>query len=252
MDDKADLNDNREERKAQSSLSSFFPTLSKSSNVGSTNQPKFTAITDIPGLYIITDFIDLKTEQSLMSEIDKNQWSNDLARRTQQYGFKYNYKSRRIDKTMQCEAIPEFIQPLLPKIAALTTSDFKNDEKTTEANAKQLFAQHIDQCIINEYKPGQGIGAHVDCTPCFKETVCSLSLNSAAAMVFANCKRRDLGKLEFHLPRRSLVLMTGPARYEWTHQIPSRRSDPQSGARRRRVSLTFRAVILDEANDKKQ
>lgn len=42
-----------------------------------------------------------------------------------------------------------------------------------------------------------------------------------------------------------LLILSGPARYDWTHEIPARKSDVINGARqprRRRVSLTFRAV----------
>lgn len=47
------------------------------------------------------------------------------------------------------------------------------------------------------------------------------------------------------LEPRSLLLLTGAARYEWTHGIPARRSDIVDGLRRPRagrVSLTFRSV----------
>jgi hypothetical protein len=48
-----------------------------------------------------------------------------------------------------------------------------------------------------------------------------------------------------HLPARSLLILTGEARYEWQHGIAPRRSDKIDGRmvpRGRRVSLTFRQV----------
>jgi hypothetical protein len=47
----------------------------------------------------------------------------------------------------------------------------------------------------------------------------------------------------------SLLVMKDEARYKWTHGIAKRKSDRYRGrtiVRRRRVSLTFRKVILDE------
>ena len=41
-----------------------------------------------------------------------------------------------------------------------------------------LFDLEPDQLIINEYLPGQGIANHIDCEPCFDDTVISISLNS--------------------------------------------------------------------------
>jgi alkylated DNA repair dioxygenase AlkB len=47
------------------------------------------------------------------------------------------------------------------------------------------------------------------------------------------------------LEPRSLLFMSGAARYEWTHEILSRKTDIVAGEKRlreRRVSLTFRKV----------
>ncbi len=48
------------------------------------------------------------------------------------------------------------------------------------------------------------------------------------------------------LPRRSLLVMSGPARYQWAHYIPHRKRDMVDGevaARSsHRVSFTFRQV----------
>lgn len=48
------------------------------------------------------------------------------------------------------------------------------------------------------------------------------------------------------LAPRSLLVLSGEARFNWTHGIPARKSDVIDGkkiARGRRVSLTFRTVI---------
>jgi hypothetical protein len=48
----------------------------------------------------------------------------------------------------------------------------------------------------------------------------------------------------------SLFVLSGPARYEWQHCIPARKSDVMGGIkiyRARRVSITFRKVILHHA-----
>jgi alkylated DNA repair dioxygenase AlkB len=189
----------------------------------------------------------------LIEELDQLSWCTDLARRTQHFGYKYSYKYRKIDKTMKCDPLPQSLVDIANKLEQLDEKLFAKDGSNDNENddidieqAKPLFEKTIDQCIVNEYQPGQGIGAHVDCTPCFANTIASLSLASGAAMVLRNCKQRQLGAIELWLPRRSLVLLRGAARYEWTHAIPSRRVDPGHGARSRRVSLTFRSVLLDE------
>lgn len=109
--------------------------------------------------------------------------------------------------------------------------------------AEGMFDTSPDQVIANEYLPGQGISAHVDCEPCFGAVIASVSLLSATEMQF-----RDLRTSEARaviLAPRSLLVLAGPARHDWTHAIPARRSDVIDGvriARGRRVSLTFRTM----------
>jgi alkylated DNA repair dioxygenase AlkB len=55
-------------------------------------------------------------------------------------------------------------------------------------------------------------------------------------------------KTPIALQERSLIVLSGPARYDWQHAISARKSDIIDGIkteRARRVSLTFRNVILD-------
>jgi alkylated DNA repair dioxygenase AlkB len=52
------------------------------------------------------------------------------------------------------------------------------------------------------------------------------------------------------LERGSLLVLAGPARYDWRHSIPARKSDrigDQVISRGRRVSLTFRTVRMEGA-----
>jgi alkylated DNA repair dioxygenase AlkB len=108
-----------------------------------------------------------------------------------------------------------------------------------------LFDETPDQIIVNEYQPGQGISAHIDCVPCFADTIASLSLGSSCVMDFTHSKTGD--KSSLLLEPRSLLVLTGDARYVWQHAIAGRKTDRHNGQiiqRARRVSLTFRKVIV--------
>jgi alkylated DNA repair dioxygenase AlkB len=53
-------------------------------------------------------------------------------------------------------------------------------------------------------------------------------------------------KRQILLEPRSLLIVSGEARYEWTHGIAARKSDVYEGqkiVRERRVSMTFRGVV---------
>ena len=111
---------------------------------------------------------------------------------------------------------------------------------------RRLAPERPDQVIVNEYDPGQGIASHVDCQPCFTATIISLSLGSPCVMGFTHKRTRQTVPLL--LEPRSLVVLQDEARYVWLHGIPARKTDQygeKTIRRERRVSLTFRKVILD-------
>ncbi len=183
---------------------------------------------NIPGLRYIPDFITQNEENTLIVNIDAQPWLNDLKRRVQHYGYKYDYKARTVSNDAYLGLLPDWLSSLCKKL-----------------HDGGIFSSAPDQVIVNEYLPGQGISAHIDCIPCFADTIASLSLRSPCIMEFSNPKTGE--KKFLVLEDRSLIVFSGPARYEWQHAIPARKSDIIDGIkteRNRRVSLTFRNVIL--------
>lgn len=68
---------------------------------------------DIEGLTYIPKYITQEQEQFLITQIDAQPWLNALKRRVQHYGYKYDYKARKITpdlKSGQCliDCIPCF------------------------------------------------------------------------------------------------------------------------------------------------
>ena len=182
----------------------------------------------IKDLSIVEDFISEVEEKELREFIDKEEWLNDLSRRVQHYGYKYDYRFRRIDLSMKIGDLPIWIEPITERLVE-----------------KNYFKTKPDQLIVNEYEIGQGISPHIDCEPCFDDTIVSISLNSTAIMNFNHAITNE--KIEIFLPRRSAVILKGESRYNWKHSIPGRKTDKlnnQIMKRGRRISLTFRRVII--------
>ena len=184
----------------------------------------------INGLQYIENYITSYQENWLLNEIDKYEWLDDLKRKVQHYGFKYNYKERKVTLDQHIGVLPEWLKRI----------------------SKNLFNQnymHVipDQVIINEYLPGQGISPHIDCEPCFEDTIISLSLGSRCIMDFSK-KNNQSDKIPIYLEPRSIIILRNDARYNWSHCIPARKSDKWIDGniykRIRRVSITFRKVIL--------
>jgi alkylated DNA repair dioxygenase AlkB len=180
----------------------------------------------IPGLRAIEDFIDAGEEAELLAWIDGEPWLDDLKRRVQHYGYRYDYRARRASTA-------DYLGPL-PTVLA--------DLKGRMAKALDLDEELV-QAIVNEYEPGQGIAAHIDCEPCFGPTICSLSLGSDVVMDW----QRGPVSFSLYVKRRALLAFADDARSAWTHGIKGRKSDQHALgaiARRRRVSVTFRSMRI--------
>lgn len=182
----------------------------------------------IEGLQYFVNFISEDKERELIQIIDQQEWLSDLKRRVQHYGWKYDYKAKKITSDLRIGNLPMWLEEIAEHLYD-----------------KDIFNKIPDQVIVNEYQVGQGISAHIDCVPCFGDRIASLSLGSDAVMEFINPNTNQ--KVPILLEQRSLVLLSGSARYEWQHKIPARKTDKinnQITARKRRISMTFREVLL--------
>lgn len=181
------------------------------------------------GLTYLANFIREDEAERLVREIDAAPWRTDLKRRVQHYGYRYDYKARQARWEDYLGPLPDLFQHLAERL-------------TSEGH----FQAVPDQVIVNEYQPGQGISAHIDCQPCFGETIASLSLLSTCVIRFSS--QRSSRHMELLLQPDSLLVMAGQARHEWTHAIPARKTDLVEGKRSqrtRRISLTFRQMRFE-------
>jgi alkylated DNA repair dioxygenase AlkB/SAM-dependent methyltransferase len=141
-----------------------------------------------------------------------------------------------------------------------------NDTSSSSPSQASLSYPNINQMTLNHYVPGEGIGSHIDTPSAFGDGLMSITLNGGTVMEFRKVVRDDnverqppnvssnssnitkniFDKKFVYLPPRSLVLMSGPARYSWEHYICSRMTDTHNGRvlpRSLRVSLTLRTAL---------
>lgn len=175
------------------------------------------------GFFLFLDVINEKENDEFISALDQLPWnsitSSANSRKTQHYGYEYSYSS---SKVTPCQPLPDFLLPL------------KNLLK--EICEEQQLPSEFDQCIVNNYEPGQGISKHID-SGIFGEVIACFILGSGSSLI--------LGDKEIYVPKKSLYLMTGESRYNLTHMIPARKSDMVNGKRvqrGRRISVTFRSI----------
>ncbi len=127
----------------------------------------------------------------------------------QHYGYRYDYKARRVDVSMYLGPLPECAAQAL---AARLVSD------------KLCHMPIVPNLLtVNEYERGQGITPHVDCVPCFGPVACSIILGSQCVMELSSVQEDRAEALL--LERCSLVVLAGDSRHAWRHAIPSRKVD---------------------------
>lgn len=188
---------------------------------------------NIPGLGIQKDVLTPELEDKILQELDENdEWSNDLSRRTIHQGYRYPYSGGSLTK----------IDPISGVLKSL--ADYLTYNRViSESSSDEI---QPDQVIVNEYLKDQGIGAHIDRTD-FGPIVVAFSLGADTNMIFRNSETKE--KTELFVPRRSILIMSGDARYKFTHEIPKRKTITTMDGRvtkdddYRRVSITYRTVL---------
>ncbi|ONK55728.1 uncharacterized protein A4U43_C10F390 [Asparagus officinalis] len=207
---------------------------------------------EIPGIYLVRDFVTAEQEQELLQAVDARPWKSLAKRRVQHYGYEFLYETRNVDSRQFLGELPSFVSPILEKISSFPHLD---------DNKSRL---KIDQLTVNEYPPGVGLSPHIDTHSAFDEFIFSLSLAGPCIMEFRRYqhgtwrpqpsedngteadKCSNIIRKAIFLPPRSMLLLSGEGRYAWHHYIPHHKIDlvgEQVVKRcKRRVSFTFRKV----------
>ncbi|XP_077234781.1 RNA-binding (RRM/RBD/RNP motifs) family protein [Tasmannia lanceolata] len=211
---------------------------------------------EIPGLYLLHDFISINEERELLAAVDNRSWKSLSKRRVQHYGYEFLYETRNVNTKQFLGELPSFAVPVLKKISLFSNVD------GAENNI-------LDQLTVNEYPPGVGLSPHIDTHSAFGGMIFSLSLAGSCVMEFRkythgvwlplsatnSCMKGENSghcsnfiRKAIFLPPRSMLLLSGEARYAWHHYITHHKVDIVGGRAikrgSRRVSFTFRKVRM--------
>lgn len=186
----------------------------------------------IKGLYYIPNVINPTFTNSIIQQLDSNVWKSirySHSRKVQQYGYVFNFETKETN-----EPGPEFT-PLISKFAILLQEICKTINITKEPG-------YFNQCIVNNYEPGQGFLKHID-TLTYGDTIGCFTINTGAIIKFS----KDDLFYNLYTEPNSLYIMTGESRYDWYHEMPNTTFDIDNDTiveRGRRLSITFRNVSL--------
>ncbi|MEZ2332587.1 alpha-ketoglutarate-dependent dioxygenase AlkB [Mesorhizobium sp. RCC_202] len=129
------------------------------------------------------------------------------------FGLRYDYERRQV---VEAPPVPDFLLSLRDKVAGFAGRP----------------AAEFAQVLINEYRPGAGIGWHRD-KPHF-ELVAGVSLLAPCSFRLRRKNGTTWQRETIEVEPRSVYLMAGPARHDWEHSIP-----PVAD---HRYSVTFRTL----------
>jgi alkylated DNA repair protein alkB family protein 8 len=178
---------------------------------------------NIPGLFLLPDFVTVAEEQQLLAAVDARHWIGLAKRRVQHYGYEFCYGTRNVDTKKRLGELPSFVSPILERIYLFP--NFDNGSASL----------NLDQLTVNEYPSGVGLSPHIDTHSAFEDCIFSLSLAGPCIMEFRRYsvstwkasttdaeKSGDSSciKKALYLPPRSMLLLSGEARYAWNHYIP--------------------------------
>jgi len=209
----------------------------------------------IPGLFLWEDFCTQDEATEIVDFLDacRPPWSYE------QFGVKTSYRSKHFGA----------LALLRPRSVRLPDASLGEvDLPTTGAFADLCSRLHDKKqpwhrCLGNfrpneanvndyQYEDKPQLHMHWDDRGAYDECICSISLLGAATMSFCkggrsnlsttvpSCEAQDQNRVRVHIPARSLLLLSGAARYEWQHGIPN----PEDFSCERRVSIIFRRVRL--------
>ncbi len=189
------------------------------------------------GATLVPDIVTEAEQQRILLRISQAPWMTDLSRRVQHYGYRYDYRGSANGRHDPAPPFPRWATVIGERLSPFFDGAMP------------------EQCIVNEYRPGQGIGMHADHAS-FGDVVVSLSLGDAWTMNFRPraargtipprpppprpSAREGLASDEVALlPRRSALVLRGPARSAYMHGIDRTANASRSETR---VSATFRTL----------
>lgn len=188
----------------------------------------------IPGLHLFPNFITEDEEKDILAELDGATKSDQFLpwkpgkfngqSSGKRWGVHCNLRDRRVGTAEN--PLPHFYHKLvLPKLQRVV----------------QLKACMPNEANAIDYrrKKGDWLASHVDDRQLSKEPIANLSLAGDCYMTFKNERNKGGEPQRVLLPRRTLQVLTGKARYDYSHGI--RNEDLLED---RRVSVTMRESPL--------
>jgi len=174
----------------------------------------------LDGITLFEDFLSVEEEAIMVEQIDQAEWVlSQSGRRKQDYGPRVNFKHKKV-KVDRFVGVPVYADLVLSRLTSINIDKFGNYRPFELCN---LEYERVRQSAIEFHRDDVWI---------WGERLISLNLLDRSVMTFENREKKFI--VFVYMPRRSLLLFGGEARYLWRHGIFSRHIE------NRRIALTMR------------
>ena len=193
---------------------------------------------EINGLYIFMNVYTNEEEQKYCEYLEKECENPNIVKQIHkctQYGYAFDIKN------------PDLITEFPVWINDIWQTFMKHFDETYNTDTyNDPIMQAIQKCtpknvLINTYPVGDGCNDHIDDYHFWTSWIVGVSFGSGCTMEF----KYDQNVVKYYIPARSVYILSGDARYKWTHGIPFTTTDTYYGLvipRTTRYSLTFRDI----------
>jgi alkylated DNA repair dioxygenase AlkB len=186
----------------------------------------------IPGLFLFDNFLSLEEEDFIIADLDQKHSTEQHAWTRERHTGSHFDKRFGIDHDLWSKHLRPPSNPMPCWFREIVWPKLK-------------LISSLQNCIPNEmnvidYQRSRGdyLKSHMDDRVKYREPIANLSLAGDCYMVFAQERDPSVPAKRILLRRRTLQILTGKARYEWTHGIEA--SDILSD---RCVSVTMRETV---------
>lgn len=164
------------------------------------NQVKF-KIDEIPGLFLIQDYLTDEEELNIILQLEDNEWDNNIYKYSQEYGYKYNKNKKILEQTLN-NHIELYLRNLIIHI--------HDDIDIT-----------FNQIIVDKLYRYNSVMTPGTILDEYSDTSCYLNLSEQYTLNFINpLDEKHIRILD--IKPKSLLIFTGDSRYLWQHYIDSK------------------------------
>ena len=200
---------------------------------------------DFAGVYLLSDFLSERESDRLLESIEETPFRPAQSGKLKQhFGPKINFNKRRMNASgfagipVYAGMLEERLRQRLARISGrggTLVSDPRLDTAMREYTTTDVF-------VLRYHEADQSnLDFHVDDTFAYGEVILDLSLESDAVLTFlrereSSAEGPSWDCIRVPLPARSMMVLFGPARFDWEHAILA------YDVRGRRTSITMRTL----------